>query len=199
MGVTGCGIAHAQDVFSSGSGGGTDVFATNSGGRTGTQGVVGNPNCPQPVEPGGIRPLNWSCPTGTQAVGNNPPAQGVNQIQRGTLLGTGTQPANGTASRGALLGTAGQQVQRRQRTAGNQLMPSAGAAANQRLQAAYDRLNNSPRMGLINGAADAMGQRRLQIGPPRANNGTNFGYGAPARNSANRGYGTGQFGGFSRR
>jgi hypothetical protein len=34
---------------------------------TGTQGVVGNPNCPPPVLPGGITPKNWSCKTGQQA------------------------------------------------------------------------------------------------------------------------------------
>jgi hypothetical protein len=34
---------------------------------TGTQGVVGNPNCPPPVLPGGITPKNWSCKTGRQA------------------------------------------------------------------------------------------------------------------------------------
>jgi hypothetical protein len=33
--------------------------------QTRTQGIEGNPNCPQPVI-NGIRPKNWSCPTGTQ-------------------------------------------------------------------------------------------------------------------------------------
>jgi len=49
------GTAQAQEVFSSGE---------HSSNRTGTQGVVGNPNCAPPVEiinGRRITPLNWSC------------------------------------------------------------------------------------------------------------------------------------------
>jgi len=46
-----------------------------SGSRpTGTQGQVGNPNCPPPVI-NGITPRNWSCPTGTQRVVPPPQAR----------------------------------------------------------------------------------------------------------------------------
>lgn len=50
------GAAAAQDHFNARSGG-------NSSAPTGTQGVVGNPNCPPPVI-NGITPKNWSCKTG---------------------------------------------------------------------------------------------------------------------------------------
>jgi hypothetical protein len=49
------GAAQAQEVFSAGS---------NTSNRTGTQGVVGNPNCPPPVRIVNgrrVTPLNWSC------------------------------------------------------------------------------------------------------------------------------------------
>lgn len=51
------GAAQGQEVFSSGNGG-------NTSNRTGTQGVVGNPNCPPPVRIVNgrrVTPLNWSC------------------------------------------------------------------------------------------------------------------------------------------
>ncbi len=43
------------------------LAAQNRSNPTGTQGVVGNPNCPPP-RTGGPPPRNWSCPTGTQRV-----------------------------------------------------------------------------------------------------------------------------------
>ena len=51
------GAAQAQETFSARSGG-------NTSNRTGTQGVVGNPYCPPPVEiinGQRVTPLNWSC------------------------------------------------------------------------------------------------------------------------------------------
>lgn len=43
-----------------------------------------NSNCPQPVLPGGIRPKNWSCPTGTQSVidQGQPTQEGEKGLQR---------------------------------------------------------------------------------------------------------------------
>lgn len=38
--------------------------------------LAGNPNCPQPTLPGGIKPNNWSCPTSNQSVIKTNPAQG---------------------------------------------------------------------------------------------------------------------------
>jgi hypothetical protein len=61
------GRAQTGDVFSSGGGTGG-----NTTGRTGTQGIEGNPNCPPPII-NGIKPKNWSCKTGTQAVPGLPP------------------------------------------------------------------------------------------------------------------------------
>ena len=54
--IAGNGAARAQEVFSAGD--------SNTSMRTGTQGVVGNPNCPPPVEiinGKRVTPLNWSC------------------------------------------------------------------------------------------------------------------------------------------
>lgn len=54
------GAAQAQETFS----GRSNSETFNGSNRTGTQGVVGNPNCPPPVEiinGRRVTPLNWSC------------------------------------------------------------------------------------------------------------------------------------------
>src|SRR5882757_5640602 len=60
------GAAQAQDTFSAGSkNNNNETFnGANTSNRTGTQGVVGNPNCAPPVEiinGRRVTPLNWSC------------------------------------------------------------------------------------------------------------------------------------------
>ena len=75
------------------------LVADAASAQTGTQsGVTGNPDCPQPVLPGGIRPKNWSCPTGSQSPfsqesgqnqGNEQPQDGQYDGSRGLQRDSG--------------------------------------------------------------------------------------------------------------